>query len=138
RGEVTAPQPPKDPQPTRPGNLRDARTVTNQLKQIGLAYHSYSDANGGKAPTKAEDLGPYVENDARILKALKDDFVFFYNVRITQMTQGTSNTILAHEKGAEKEGGIVLFGDGSVKRLSADEFAKAAKAGKCQHCASTE
>jgi hypothetical protein len=107
----------------------DART-TNDLKQIGLAYHLFINDNP-RGPTKAEDLGPYLCNNKRLIDLLKnEDIYFFYKVGIAQMTAGTSRTILAFEKDAPKKGGLVLMGDGSVKKLSADEFKKTPLAGK--------
>ena len=44
---------------------------------------------------------------------------------LKDMTQGSSNTILAYEKDAPEKGGMVAHGDGSVKKLTADEFKKA-------------
>ena len=106
----------------------DPRKIVNDLKIIGLAYHNHLDA-AGKPPAKAEDLAPYFENDKRLLGLLKDkDIVFIYGVGILQMPDGTSNTILAHEKDAPSKGGACLYGDGSVKKLSADEFKKTTKA----------
>jgi hypothetical protein len=106
----------------------DARKIVNDLKTIGLAYHNHLDA-AGKPPAKAEDLAPYFENDKRLLALLKDkDIVFIYGVGIKEMTDGTSNTILAYEKDAPTKGGACLYGDGSVKKLDAEEFKKATKA----------
>jgi hypothetical protein len=48
--------------------------------------------------------------------------VFIWNVRILDMTDGTSNTILAYEKNTPTSGGFVIFGDAQVERLSAAEF----------------
>jgi hypothetical protein len=107
----------------------DAKT-TNDLKQIGLAYHNYH-AAFNKGPSKVEDLAEFLENDKRLIGLLKDEtIVFFFGVSIEQMTAGTSNTVLAYVKEVPDKGGLVLMGDGSVKKLSADEFAKATKAGK--------
>jgi hypothetical protein len=107
----------------------DARSA-NDLKQIGLAYHNLV-AVDGKAPAKAEDLAPYFDNNKRLLDLLKnEDIVFFYNVTPTQMTAGTSNTVLAYVKDAPDKGGLVLMGDASVKKMSAEEFKKATLAGK--------
>ncbi len=107
----------------------DARSA-NDLKQIGLAYHNHVDTFN-KAPARAEDIAPFFENDKRLLDLLKnEDVVFCYNVTPTQMTSGTSNTVLAYFKEVPDKGGLVLMGDGSVKKMSPDEFKKAKLAGK--------
>jgi len=111
--------------------ILDKAKVGNYLKQVGLSYHNYLDANGGKAPAKAEDLAPYFENDKKLLDALKsEEIVFLYGVRLVDMTAGSSNTVLAYEKDAPTKGGQVLYGDGSVKKLAADDFKKATLAKK--------
>jgi hypothetical protein len=112
------------------GGAADREKKTNDLRQIGLAYHNCLDTNK-KPPATVDDLAPFYEKDAKITAALKDGtYVFYYNVKLTDMTNGTSNTILGYEKDAPTKGGVVLFGDGTVKPLTADEFAKAPKAGK--------
>jgi hypothetical protein len=103
----------------------DTQRFANDLKQIGLAYHNYNDSFG-KAPTKAEDLGPFIENDKRLMEVLKEKVVFIYGVKITEMPAGTSNTVLAYQKDIEKSNfGVVLMGDGSIKKMTPDEFKKA-------------
>jgi len=96
----------------------------NDLKQIGLAYHNYYDANK-KAPARAEDLAPYLENDKRLVGLLSDkEIVFFYDfdlVKIVNST-GTSKTVLAYDKDAPTKGGMVLFFDGVVRKVSAEDF----------------
>jgi hypothetical protein len=98
---------------------------TNDLKQIGLAYHNYFDSLK-KAPAKAADLGPFVENDKRLLGLLDNkDIVFQFGVTPLEMTDGTSNTVLAYDKDVPTKGGLVLMGDVSVKSMTAEEFKKA-------------
>jgi hypothetical protein len=102
----------------------DPTALSNDLKEILLAYHSYSDKNKGSAPAKAADLAPFLEK--RALGRLDDkSVVFVYGVTIKDMVEGTSNTILAYEKDAPEKGGLVAYGDGSVKKLTADAFKKA-------------
>jgi hypothetical protein len=102
----------------------DATEFSNDLKEILLAYHTYADKNKGSAPTKAADLAPLLEK--RALARLDDkSVVFVYGVTLKDMINGTSNTILAYAKDAPEKGGLVAYGDGSVKKLTADEFKKA-------------
>jgi len=101
----------------------------NDLKQFGLAYHNYQDAYN-KAPSKAEDLAPLLENNKRLMEVLKDKIIFIYDVRTADMKAGTSNTVLAYTKDIDKNGGVVLMGDGSVQKITADEFKKATLAKK--------
>jgi hypothetical protein len=113
------------------GGLNDRLTVQrriNDFKQIVLAYHSHLDAHK-RPPAKAEDLGPFIENDARILGALKSgEYVVIWKSTFQNMPQGTSNTILAYEKQTPEKGGIVGMADGVVKTMTAAEFKKATKA----------
>src|SRR5262245_4086406 len=113
------------------GTSRAQERVTgNDLKQLGLAYHAFHDANN-KGPANAEELAPFFENSKKLLDHLKSKRIeFFYNVRITDMTEGTANTILAYEKELPSKGGFALYGDGTVRKLSADEFKKATLAKK--------
>jgi hypothetical protein len=101
---------------------QDDPVTADDLKIIGLAYHNHLDALR-KAPAKAEDLAKFFDNNARVLKLLKSGKItFVYGVGLRDMPQGTSATVLAHEKEAAKKGGLVLFGDASVRRMSAEEF----------------
>ena len=110
--------------PARAQKRDDAAELSNDLKEILLAYHSYLDKNKGSAPAKAADLAPNLEK--RALARLEDkSIVFVYGVTLKDMTRGSSNTILAYEKDAPEKGGVVAYGDGIVKKLTADAFKKA-------------
>ncbi len=130
------PAPPAAPKPAAPPAAapRDARSqaiLTNQMKQIVLAHFNFWDANKGRAPTKPEDLAPFYENDPQITALMKDGTVVVYwGATLQKMTQGSSNTVLGYEKDVPTSGGLVMMGDGSVKKMTAEEFAKAPKAGK--------
>jgi prepilin-type processing-associated H-X9-DG protein len=102
----------------------------NDLLQIGLAYHSYLDANI-KGPAKAEDLLPYIENNAVLLQKMKSDYTIIWGVDLknpTLLTQGTKNTVLGYESSAPTSGGQVLMCDGSVEQMTAAEFKAAPQA----------
>ena len=91
-------------------------------------------------PTEAtaRRLGPQLEchpmfpgrTNVQFMEPLDMGYVvFFYGVSPVQMPQGTSNTILAHELYADTNGlRLVLMGDGSVREMNAEQFAKAPKA----------
>jgi hypothetical protein len=104
----------------------------NDLRMIGLAFHNFSDANPGKAPAKAEDLKPYLNEAPEVYKKLETgEYVFVYNVSLTSMNAGAggSSTVLAYEKDVPTKGGAVVMGDASTKQMTAEEF-KAATKGK--------
>src|SRR4051812_40258631 len=91
------------------GGARAADVTANDLKQIGLAYHNHIDA-AGKPPAKAKDLSPYFENSKKLLDFLETkQIVFIYNVGLRDMTDGTSNTVIAYVKEAPTKGGWVLM-----------------------------
>ena len=111
------------------GSARAADVTSTDLHVMGLAYQTYFE-NNKKGPAKADDLKPYLgdkkEDAEKLLDLLKTEkVVFVYNVGLLDMKDGTSNTVLAYEKDTPKKGGLALYGDGSVKKLSADDFKKA-------------
>jgi len=107
-----------------PTRADDPTAVENDLKEIVLAFHNYLDKHGGTAPTKAADLTPSLEKRARDRLESKS-VVFVYGVRLKDMIEGSSRTIVAYENDAPEKGGRVAYGDGSVRKLTADEFKKA-------------
>ncbi len=108
----------------------DRQKATNELKQLGLAYYSYHDANG-RGPKSADDLKQYLEGKVQLVKDVNDGvYVLFMNVQFAQLTGGTSNTILGHVHDVPTKGGVVLFADGSVRQMNVAEFQAAPKAGK--------
>ncbi|OAI40854.1 hypothetical protein AYO40_04130 [Planctomycetaceae bacterium SCGC AG-212-D15] len=116
------------------GKVREAAQKAKdatELKYIGLAYLNFNDANGGKAPKNAEDLDPYLTDAPSASKGLKDGkYVFIWGIAVMDIAKagGTADTVIGYEKDAPTQGGSVLFADGSVKRISAEEFKTARKA----------
>jgi hypothetical protein len=101
----------------------------NDLKQIGLAYHNYLDAEQ-KAPSRAEDLQKYLLDSPPTYQALLNgQYVMQWGATIQSMSAGagTSNTVLGYEADVPTKGGNVLFGDASVRTMTAQEFQAAPK-----------
>jgi hypothetical protein len=104
--------------------------ILNDLKLIGLAYHQYFGTHN-KGPADIDQLAPFFDNDARLKKDLGPGgrYVFHWNLGITQMTQGTSNTILAYERDADADGNrAVVMGDGAPRVMGDQEFKATLKA----------
>jgi hypothetical protein len=108
------------------GGVRQAaarQKRANELKIVGLAYHNYMDANGGKAPQQAADLQQYTMGDPGANAALTDgSLVFVYGVKLADMTGGASSTVIAYESQVPQSGGHVIMGDGSVMTVTAQGF----------------
>ena len=124
---------PAAPPPIRKGGLArtiDRTRLANQLKQIGLAYMTFS--TEGRAPSKLEEFMPYLENDQAIGQLLREGHVVvFWGARLNNLPQGSSQTILAYEKEPDDQGlRYVLFADTAVTRLGDKEFQAAPKAGQ--------
>jgi hypothetical protein len=102
--------------------------VTQDLTKIGRGYHLFYD-NFHRGPKDAEELRPYVEAESKTaIPGLKDGrYVFIWNVGLLDM-DGAGDTILAYEKDVPTKGGPVLYGDTTVKNLTAEEFKAAKKA----------
>jgi hypothetical protein len=100
----------------------------NNLKQIGLAYYEFIDnpQNKGKVPTTSADLTPLLNASGGMQAAasLTDgSVVFIYGVRAPEdMPLGAGNYVLAYDATVQAQGGVVLFGDGSVRVVTAAEF----------------
>jgi hypothetical protein len=108
----------------RGGKMREM----NDLKAIGIMYHEHA-AVATKAPESAADLKPYAGTSPEAYQALVDGrVVFIYGVRHVDMSAGTANTVLGYLKDTPTAGGYALFGDGSVRKLSAEEFKQQPKA----------
>jgi hypothetical protein len=79
-------------------------------------------------PRKPEDFNDYVDSMPTALERIKQgEYVVAWGVGLSS-APGAGNQILAYEKKSPAEGGVVLLRDGTVKKLTAAEFAAAPKA----------
>jgi hypothetical protein len=86
----------------------------------------------GRAPAKLADLGRYQSMFPRAHEAVKSGaVVVLWGAPLKgEGESGKDEAVVAYEKAAPTDGGYVLLSAGTVKKLSAAEFAAAPKAGK--------
>jgi hypothetical protein len=99
--------------------------TSNDLRMIAIAIQDYSD-NNHKGPSRVEDLAPYLENDQRLIERIRlGDIVVIWKVSFSDLMKqpgGPSSCVLAYGKDVPEKGGPVVMGDGTVNRMSAEEF----------------
>lgn len=104
----------------------------NDLSTLHMLYQEYSNRNN-KPPKSLADLKS-VSNpdfDKSALESFDANYVLIWGVDFPSMGRAGLNKseyVLGYEKIAPDDGGYVLFCDGTVKKLSADEFKQAKKA----------
>jgi hypothetical protein len=98
-----------------------------KLSEIGEIFRIHA-REQNRAPAKLSDAARYEIAFPVGFKALKDGAaVVFWSAPIKE---GDTSTVLAYEKQVPQEGGFVLMQDGTtVKKMTAEEFKSAAKAG---------
>jgi len=99
--------------------------IAQQLRtEIGQSY-LFSDAPPKKLDDIRSTLSP--ETTDRIKSSY---YVVYWGVDTSRLPAGASNTILAYENAdSPSPGSYVLMADGSVRRMTDDEFYAAPKAG---------
>lgn len=106
-----------------------AKSNVDDLQALGVVYHSYHDRNG-KGPESADDLINMLSDPAKkeefakstACKKLKSgDFVLNPRIQFRE-AKDLANIPLIYEKQAPTDGGIVVLGDATAKKMSAAEF----------------
>lgn len=87
--------------------------------------------SSGRAPAKLADLDRFESMYTRGFHAVKSgDVVVIWGAALKGEGQtGQNESVVAYEKAVPSEGGLVLLSAGSIKKMSADEFKAAPKAG---------
>jgi hypothetical protein len=104
------------------------------LIQLNELLHASAGING-RPPTHLSDLDKRRSLFPQAYDAVKiGDIVVLWGTRPTpegEIAQG-GEQVLAYQKTAPTEGGYVLFSGGTIKKLTAAEFAAAPKGGKAK------
>ena len=83
-----------------------------------------------KAPLKVADFDRYAPAFSGAEEGLRTKTVVYLWGQPINTDAKAAGTVLAYEKEAEASGGWVLMQDGNVRKMTADEFKAAPKAGK--------
>ena len=106
--------------PTAPSNMDTVADVAEMLKE-------YCAANK-RPPNSLADLeDASATHPVGHAAASTKEFVIYYKVMINS---AKADTVLAYHKDVPASGGVVVMQDGSVKEMTAADFASAPKAGK--------
>jgi hypothetical protein len=98
------------------------RTVAlAHLTSIAQLYGFYRDANGGASPKKIQDLK---DLDAQTVRAVKEgEYVVVWDAP----RNAPGSTVIAYEKDAPTQGGVVATLGGTATSMTAEEFKAAPK-----------
>jgi hypothetical protein len=101
---------------------------TNDLHQVGIAYHEYQGRNG-RPPANVDELAVTLGSGKALQRIRSGEIEVIWNVNPARQFKGTSNVILAFYTRPEPNGDrIALYADGSTRLLTAPEFNSAARA----------
>jgi len=105
---------------TSPTDKDNAEDVAAMLKEFGAAQK--------RAPAGVHELtDATASHPVGHAAVLSKDYVVYWRVPVTT---GSNTTVLAYQKDVPTKGGTVVMQDGSLKEMTAAEFAAAPKAGK--------
>jgi hypothetical protein len=112
-----------------PGRENVTIEPNQPLEEIGKLVEQYTAAKK-RPPAKVQDLTPYEPGFPVGMHALSQgQCVLIYGASLVK-TPEAAKSVLAYDKDAATEGGYVLMQDGTVKKMTADEFKNAPQAKK--------
>jgi hypothetical protein len=96
----------------------------NQLRAFAKAYHSYADSTK-MSPATLADLKPDWAAFPRVREDIESDqFVVAWGVSLERSAAENDRYVLGYEVDVPQNGGLVLLGGGTVRQVSAEEFAQ--------------
>ena len=116
---------------SRPGGGESAPPEYGLLQEVNELLRAAAGANR-RPPARLADLDRYRTMFPRAYDAVKsgDVVVLWGAAQKGEGDAGKDEAVVAYEKNAPTQGGYVLLSAGTVKKVSAAEFASAPKAGK--------
>lgn len=104
------------------------------IRDVGTLYRMFS-ADSNKPPEGPADLKIYQQAYPNGYRAVQDGSVVVnWGAKLTDLSeagnQESSDEVLAYEKEVPEKGGNVLMKNRTIKKMTADEFKAAPKAGK--------
>jgi hypothetical protein len=113
----------------RDPNVNYGPSNKDMLIDFGAMLKAYIKENK-RAPSKVADFDRYAPAFSGAEEGLRTKTVIYQWGQPISTDAKAAGTVLAYEKEAEASGGWVLMQDGNIKKMSADEFKAAPKAGK--------
>lgn len=102
-------------------NAAQRQQMMNNLKMVGRAYHNCHDAMM-RGPQNWQELQQYGVPAEVQTELQGQGYVVIWGVKIQDAVGGTTRFIVAYPGDAATAGGSMLFLDGSVQHLTAQEF----------------
>ena len=97
---------------------------SKDLRYLGLYLQNHG--KNGRSPSKLDDLPDMKRDLPQVYRAIQDgDYVVYWNAPLTP-----ADAVIAYERDTPTKGGVVLVADGSVSRLTPEEFRAAPMAGR--------
>lgn len=113
------------PKPAGGAPLPDQQKRTNELKAIVFAMHNYENATG-KFPADQQTFVQWVQkSQPQVVQYLQSGqyTVLFAGVRLVELVEGTSNTVVAYDNQMAGGNRLVATADGNVRLMPEAEFA---------------
>ena len=99
-------------------------SLRNQLNEVRDLVTSLAKSHDKKGPAKLSDLQKFEKVNPAGFRALKDNaVVLIYGVS----PDSSSSAVLAYQKDADKNGGMALLANGTLKKVSAGDVAASIK-----------